>query len=159
MWQTETDYCGSFLALGPTSKTPKMRNLKKWEKLLEISSLYTCILKTTIIWGTAPEIEWDRHNFLPFFALLPHYWPQKLKFEKNVKNAWIYYHFTLAYLKWRSYHVWFLRYKARRSFLSFWAIFLSFYPTNSLKNQNFEKMKQSATRYHHFTPVHLKSWS
>ena len=34
------------------------------------------------------DMECNRHNchFRPFFALLPHYWPQKLKFGKNVKK-------------------------------------------------------------------------
>ena len=37
--------------------------------------------------------------------------------------------------------------------------FLIFYPTNNLKNQNIEKMKKSARRYHHFTQVYQKPWS
>ena len=31
----------------------------------------------------------------------------------------------------------------RQFFLSFWAIFVPFYPTNNLENQNFEKMKKT----------------
>ena len=54
-------------------------------------------------------------HFRPFFALLPHYWPQKLKFGKNVKNTWRYYPFTHVYHKSRSYDVWFLRYKVQRT--------------------------------------------
>ena len=34
--------------------------------------------------------------------------------------------------------------------------FLPFYPTNNLKNQNFEKIKKKAWRYHHFTLVYHK---
>ena len=52
-------------------------------------------------------------HFRPFFALLPHYWPQKLKFGKNVKNTWIYYSFTHVHYTSRSYDVWFLRYKVQ----------------------------------------------
>ena len=40
-----------------------------------------------------PEKDWDREcdrqlfvSLGHFFALLPHYWPEKLKFGKNVKN-------------------------------------------------------------------------
>ena len=40
-----------------------------------------------------PEIDWDREcdrqlfvSLGHFFALLPHYWPKKLKFGKNVKK-------------------------------------------------------------------------
>ena len=35
---------------------PKIKNIIK-KKLLEISSFYTCVLKTSIIWGTVPEIQ------------------------------------------------------------------------------------------------------
>ena len=44
--------------------------------------------KITIIWCILPEI-WSVTifcHFGPFFALLPHYWPWKLKFGKNVKK-------------------------------------------------------------------------
>ena len=56
-------------------KTPKIKILKKWKNLLKISSFYTCVPKTTIIWCKVPEI-WngtDRISchFGPFFALLP----------------------------------------------------------------------------------------
>ena len=58
------------------------------------------------------DMEWDKIcHFRPFFAILPHYWPQKLNFGKNVKNTWRYYPFTHVYHKSRSYDVWFLRYK------------------------------------------------
>ena len=38
----------------------------------------------TQIWSACTDIIF-RH-FRPFFALLPHYWPRKLKFGKNVKK-------------------------------------------------------------------------
>ena len=34
--------------------------------------------------------------------------------------------------------------------------FLPFYPPNNPENQNFEKMKKNAWRYHHFTQVNHK---
>ena len=46
------------------------------------------------------------------------------------------------YHKWQSYDAWFLRYRAQRT--EFFVIldhFLSFYPPNIPKNQNFEKLK------------------
>ena len=76
VWQTETGNYGSFFALllSPP-KTQKIRILKKWKKLLEISSFYTNLPKTTIIWATVPEIQSDIDknccHFRPFFALLP----------------------------------------------------------------------------------------
>ena len=141
------------------------------KKLLEISPFYKCVPKTTITWGTVPEIQseteffvilghflpfyplplttqkikksqfskneksfWRYYHFTlahqkknmiiwcmltqiwsvtdiifcdfrPFLAVLPHYWPQKLKFGKNVKNSWKYYPFTHVYHKWKSYDI------------------------------------------------------
>ena len=81
-------------------------------------------------------------NFGPFFALLPPWEPKKSKFWKNEKSTWRYYHFTLVYLIWQSYDVWFLTYGAW--WTQFFVIldhFLPYYPPNNLKNQNFEKMR------------------
>ena len=63
-------------------------------------------------------------HFRSFFALLPHYWPRKLKFGKIVKNHLkILSYYTCAPSS-RSHDVWVLRYKVqRKSFLSFWLIF------------------------------------
>ena len=76
VWQTEIGNYGSFFVLYPPHlKTKKIRILKKWKKLLEISSFYTSVPKTTIIWGTVPEIwsETDRIfcHFGLFFAFIP----------------------------------------------------------------------------------------
>ena len=82
-------------------------------------------------------------HFGPFFALLPHYWPQKLKFGKNFLKNWRYYPFTHVYHKWRSYDVWFLRYEARQTeFFVILGHYFPFDPPNNPKNQNFEKMKR-----------------
>ena len=78
--------------------------------------------------------------FGPFFALLPHYWTQKLKFGKIVKQTWRYYPFTHVYHKWGSYELWFLGHKARRTeFFVILGHFLPFYPFYPI----FEKMKKS----------------
>ena len=62
---------GHFLPFYPP-KNLKMRILKKWKKLLEIS-FYTCLPKITIIWCAIPEIQskTDRmfYHFGPLFAL------------------------------------------------------------------------------------------
>ena len=75
VWQTEFGNYRSFFALPPPLITWKTRILKKRKKWLEISSFYTCVLKTMIIRSTVPEIqsETDRIfcHFGPFFALLP----------------------------------------------------------------------------------------
>ena len=69
---------------------------------------------------------------------------------KNEKNAPRYYHFTLVYHKIWSNDVRVLKYQVRQTevFVNL-GYFLPFYPTNNLKNQNFEKIKV-AWRYHHF---------
>ena len=65
----------------PPLTTQKIKILKQWKKNLEKSSLYICIPKITIIWCMLPEI-WNTTDitfchFGPFFALFPHFWPQK----------------------------------------------------------------------------------
>ena len=69
-------------------------------------------------------------HFRPFFVLLPHYWPRKLKkiVKKHLK---ILSYYTCTSLS-RSHDVWVLRYLA-----------------NSPKNET----------YHHFTKVYQKPWS
>ena len=76
LWQTEIGKYGSLFALLPfPPKNPKNQSLKKWKKLLEISSFYTSVPKTTITWDTVPEIrsETDRIfcHFASFFDILP----------------------------------------------------------------------------------------
>ena len=96
-------------------------------------------------------------RFRPFFALLLHYWHQKLKFGKNVRNTCRYYFFTHMHHKSRSYDVWFLRYKVKKanSFVIM-RYFLLFDPANNRKNQNFEKIKKTLWKYYHFTLVYHK---
>ena len=66
--------------------TQKIKILKKWKIHMKVPSLYICLPKITIIWCMLPEI-WVQHtvfsHFGSFFSLLPHYWPQKWKIEKN----------------------------------------------------------------------------
>ena len=101
-----------------------------------------------IIWCMIPEI-WSATDrifchFGLFFDILPRSQSKKSKFWKNEKNSQRYYHFTQAYHKWRSYDIWFLRYGAQQT--EFFVIldhFFSFYPSNNLKNQNFEKTKKT----------------
>ena len=60
MWQTGIGNYGTFSALLPhlLPKNQKNQNLWKNEKNCthEILSFYTCVPKTTIIWGNVPEI-------------------------------------------------------------------------------------------------------
>ena len=78
--------------------------------------------------------------FCPFTSLKP---PKKQNFEKMKKIAGdiillmcIKNNNHLMYSSWHTkWH--------RHSFLLFWAIFLQFYPSSKLENQNFEKMKNA----------------
>ena len=96
-------------------KTQKMRILKKWKEKKIAGDTMILLMCTKIhkhMRYSSWDMEWDKIcHFRPFFAILPHYWPQKLNFGKNVKNTWRYYPFTHVYHKSRSYDVWFLRYK------------------------------------------------
>ena len=53
--------------------------------------------------------------------------------------------------------VWLLRYGVRQNFLSLWTIFCPFTPLWTQKIKNFEKLKKTPWRYHHFTKVYQKS--
>ena len=66
-----------FFPLFPTPlKIKKSRILKKWKKILEISSFYT-----SVAWCIVPEIWSSKNNFLSFWAI---FWPfTPLKTPKN----------------------------------------------------------------------------
>ena len=88
-------------------------------------------------------IRSDRQKFLLFWAtFLPFQPPDKPENQnfKIEKNSWIYYHFTHLHYKWQ----WFLRYGVwQTEFFIILDFCLPFYPTNKLKNQNFEKLKKA----------------
>ena len=67
-------------------KTQDIRILKKWKQLLEISSFYTSVPKTTITWGMVPEMWSETYRifcyFGPFFALFPLPPPRKKTTQK-----------------------------------------------------------------------------
>ena len=113
-------------------KKPKFWKMKKTSGNVIISNILNLCNKK---YDHMKQSAKDKH-FRPFFALLPHYWPRKLKFGKNVKNTWRYYPFTHVYHKSRSYDVWFLRYKVQRTgffvILSHFCL-LSFLTTQEIK--------------------------
>ena len=68
-------------ALLPPLTTRKIKILKKWKKHLEISSFYTCVPQTTIIWSaTKFLLFWT--IFCPFTLLIT----QKIKILKKPKT-------------------------------------------------------------------------
>ena len=105
-WDTKWDknFChfGPFFAfLTPLSpNNPQNQNFKKLEKTsgkVIILNLYnkktrsydSCLLTlltllTLCLYNACTDIMFC--HFRPYFAFLPHYWPQKLKFGKNLKK-------------------------------------------------------------------------
>ena len=113
-WDTKWDkkFChfGPFFAfLTPLSpNNPQNQNFKKLEKTsgkVIILNLYnkktrsydSCLLTlltllTLCLYNACTDIMFC--HFRPYFAFLPHYWPQKLKFGKNLKkhlDIWSFY--------------------------------------------------------------------
>ena len=107
-------------------KPTKISILKKWTKMLKISSFTHVYQKLQLLRYDSWYTEWDRQNFLSFWAIFCPFTPlttHKIKILKNEKSTCRSYHFTRMYQKLRSY-LWFLRYEARQTvFLSFWVIF------------------------------------
>ena len=63
-------------------KTWKIKILKEWAKLLEVSSCYTCVPKITIIWCMIPEIWSAADIVFCFFLLSPFFDPKNWNLEK-----------------------------------------------------------------------------
>ena len=125
--------------------------------LEDIIILHLCTTNDNMIYGSW-DMELNRIfcHFGPFFALLP-LSNQKIKILKKWKNAWRYFHFTLAYHKWQPYHVWFLRYEAQHNFLFILKHFLHL-PHQKIKILKTLK-KQKNTGYiiilHKYTKNHV----
>ena len=97
-----------------------------------------------IIWCMVPETWSVTDKIFIILDHFLHFQPSnnpKNQILKTWKNAWKY-HFTQVYHIWQSYDIWFLRYEAWQTKMfvildRFWL----FCSPNSLKIQNFEKMK------------------
>ena len=93
------------------------------------------------------------------FCSLPPLTTQKIKID-----AWRCCHVTHVYHEWKSYDVWFLRYRdmeiwSATEFFSFWAIFCPFNPPppqQQPRKSKFWKNEKKPWRYHHFTQVYHK---
>ena len=68
VWEIEICNYWSFFGLPPQKKTWKIRILEI-QKFLEISSFYINVPKTTITWGTVPEIRSVTDNILSFWVI------------------------------------------------------------------------------------------
>ena len=161
-------------------KNPKNQNFEKWKNLLEISSFYTFVPKITIIWFRVPEIQSETDRIFchfgfwaifcpspPFPLMILNNDPENQHFEKKKKMPgdiiFLYLHVCH---KWKSYDIWFLKYKVRQTkifvisghfdimygswdmeckwqnFLSFWTIFC---PFNPLWTQKIKLLKKWRT--------------
>ena len=91
-WDTEWDKLFlSFWAIfcpltPPSSNNPENQNFEKMKKTSwDVIMLNLCNKKHDQMMYSYSDMECDRHNFchfMSFFALLPHYWTQKLNFGK-----------------------------------------------------------------------------
>ena len=106
----------------------------------------TCATKNTIIWCMLTHI-WSARidlifcHFRSIFALLSHYWPQKLKFGKNVKKHLekLSFYTGVPLIKIictldMMYDSWDMKFN--RELLCHLGPFFAFYPFNSLQNEN-----------------------
>ena len=129
---------GCFLPFYPTNN-PENQNFEKKKKILEILSF------THALWFLrygAQQTEFLSH-FGPFYVLLPLPPPlttRRIKILKKWKKS-LHHHFTQVYHKWQSSAIWFLRYQLQERERES-SIFLTFYPANSLKNENIKIWKK-----------------
>ena len=165
-WGTPQNFLLAFI--DEAWKTWKIRLLKNEKNSWRCHHFKLVQQKNTIIWRMqqkrhSQDMECGRHNFChfrSFFALLPHFWPWKLKLGKNVKKHLEIVSFCtcVPLIKILSYMVPELWSATDRIFLSSWAIFWPFTPPNSPKNENIKNEKNS-WRHHHCTQVYQKPWS
>ena len=135
-----------FVISGLTAQKIKVKKKKKTPG--DITILHMCSKKFDQMMYASWDMVHDRCNYFSFWAIFCLFTPitsQKIKILKTWKNSWRYIHFIYVYQKLWSDDVRFLRYVARQMLLLFLILgyFLPFYPPNSLKNQNFEKMKKT----------------
>ena len=120
-----------------TWKIKTLIKLKKKKKSWNYCHLHhKCINKNHTMYGSW-DMECDRQNFSHFGPFLPFYSPNNLKNDnfdemKKKKSSLRYYHFIHVYHKWKSYDVFFLRYKAwKTNLFVILDHFLSFYFTSN----------------------------
>ena len=96
VWPTETGNYGSLFALlHPILKTQK---IKRKKQLLEISSFYTSVPKTTLIWGMLLETQWDRQTILLFRAIFCPFNPLTTRKIKILKKTEIHLEMSSFYI-------------------------------------------------------------
>ena len=117
----------------------------------------------TIIWCMVPEMygAWQTEFFVivdHFLHFYPPSNPKNPNFDKMKEppENIITLHTCTINDDHMMYASWVMK-RDRQNFLSFWSVFLPFYPPpTNLENQNIEKMKKKAWRYYDFTQVYHK---
>ena len=144
--------------------TWKIKILKNWKKLMEISSFYTSISKIIIICYTVLEI-WRMtdviiFHFGPLFCTFTPLTTRKMKFKRDEQSTWRYHYFPQVYQNHDHmlYCSWYMAHDRCNCCFSFWAIFCPFTPLTAQKPK-FLKNKKSTRIYHHFTYVYQNLWS
>ena len=133
---------GHFLPFYPPNNLENQNFEKMKQASGDVIILHTCTKKHNHMMYASWDMECNKHNFLPFwaiFCLLSPLLTPKIKIWKNCKKTSRYYPFKHVYHKWRSYDVWFLRYTVRGAVFCNFGPFLQFDPPNNPENQNFEK--------------------
>ena len=136
---------GNFLPFYPL-KTPKIKILKNetiWWRYHHFTHVY---LKITIIWCMVPEIRSEKDHPLPHSPLslmIPKIKILK-KIEKMPRDILLNIH---VHHKWRSYDIWFLKYKVwQTEIFVILGHFLSYQPPDNPQNQNFKIEKKNTWR-------------
>ena len=148
-WDTELDrffwsFWTTFCLYCQPPNNPENQNFEKMKKASgEVITLNLYNKKHHTVYAYS-DMECDR----PLFTLLPHYWPRKLKFGKNVKKTpgdTIILHMCTINQDHMTYGSWDIKCK-EQSFLSFWAIF-ALWPSKQPKKSKFWKNKKNTSFY------------
>ena len=146
---------GHFLPLYPPPPPNNLEN-QNFEKMEVASGDGIISHMCTKNYNHMMYASWDMDvicHFGSFFALLHHYWPQKLKPGKNIKKPWRYYPFTHKWKVNEDHRCMVCEIKDRSDrVLLFWVTFL---PSWQPKKSKFWKNKTNTSRYH-FTLVYHK---
>ena len=84
VWQTEISNFRPIHFWPFYPLTQKIKILKKWKKLLEILSFYTCLPKVTKTWCMVLETHSETHNFLSFCIIFSPFTPPTIHKIKNL---------------------------------------------------------------------------
>ena len=99
VWQTEIGKCGSFFPFPP--KSQKNQNFEKMKNIAgDIIILYKCTKNHNHMRYSSWDIEYNRHNFLSFWAIFCPFTPlltPKIKIWNRCKKTWRYYPITHVY--------------------------------------------------------------